>query len=96
MTLFTIRRAPRGTSAQNSEPDGSPFRKTLAFVWEALERHWRTLRHKRKGARPTSGRLYTGAVETRAGGREKDFPDAERLVKRLLDAGADLEFCAQC
>jgi transposase len=55
-------------------------------VWEALERYWKPLRHKREGARPTSGRLHLAQAQSNRGprGRKKDFPDAERLVAREL------------
>ncbi len=55
-------------------------------VWEALERYWKPLRQKREGARPTAGNLHLAQAQSNRGprGRKKDFPDAERLVKRLV------------
>jgi len=63
-------------------------------VWEALERYWEPLRHKREGARPTSGRLHLAQAQSNRGprGRKKDFPDAERLVKRLVARELTLSF----
>jgi len=63
-------------------------------VWEALERYWKPLRHKREGARPTSGRLHLAQAQSNRGprGRKKDFPDAERLVKRLVARELTLSF----
>src|SRR5260370_20466181 len=54
-------------------------------VWEALERHWKPLREKREGAGRRSGTLHLALAQSNRGprGRKKDFPDAERLVKRL-------------
>jgi transposase len=55
-------------------------------VWEALELHWRPKRRTREGATPVSGTLHLAQAQSNrgAGGRKKDFPDAERLVKRLV------------
>jgi transposase len=63
-------------------------------VWEALERYWKPLRHKQEGARPTSGRLHLAQAQSNRGprGRKKDFPDAERLVKRLVARELTLSF----
>jgi transposase len=63
-------------------------------VWEALERYWKPLRQKREGARPTSGRLHLAQAQSNRGprGRKKDFPDAERLVKRLVARELTLSF----
>jgi transposase len=55
-------------------------------VWEALERHWQPTRCGRAEAGPTSGALHLAQAQSNQGprGRKKDFPDAERLVKRLV------------
>src|SRR6267378_2029735 len=55
-------------------------------VWEALERHWKPLRQKQEGASRRSGTLHLAQAQSNRGrrGRKRDFPDAERLVKRLL------------
>jgi hypothetical protein len=55
-------------------------------VWEALERYWRRKRRMRAAARPVSGTLHLAQAHSHraAGGRKRDFPDAERLVKRLV------------
>ena len=62
-------------------------------VWEALELHWRPRRH-RDGASPLSGTLHLAQAQSNrgAGGRKKDFPDAERLVKRLVAQELTLSF----
>jgi hypothetical protein len=53
-------------------------------VWEALEQYWRPTRRSREDATPISGTLHLAQAQSNrgAGGRKKDFPDAERLVKR--------------
>jgi transposase len=63
-------------------------------VWEALERYWKPMRQKREGARPTSGALHLAQAQSNRGprGRKKDFPDAERLVKRLVARELTLSF----
>src|SRR6202163_2283726 len=55
-------------------------------VWEALERYWKPLRQKREGAGRRSGTLHLAQAQSNRGrrGRKKDFPNAERLVKRLV------------
>jgi transposase len=55
-------------------------------VWGALERYWKPICQKREGAGPTSGMLHLAQAQSNRGrrGRKKDFPDAERLVKRLV------------
>ena len=63
-------------------------------VWEALERYWKPLREKRQGARPRSGTLHLAQAQSNRGrrGRKRDFPDAERLVKRLVARELTLSF----
>src|ERR1700756_3519846 len=55
-------------------------------VWGALERYWKPICQEREGAGPTSGTLHLAQAQSNRGrrGRKKDFPDAERLVKRLV------------
>jgi transposase len=55
-------------------------------VWAALERYWKPICQKRQGTGPESGTLHLGPAQSNRGrrGRKKDFPDAERLVKRLV------------
>jgi transposase len=55
-------------------------------VWGALERYWKPNCQKREGAGPMSGTLHLAQAQSNRGrrGRKKDFPDAERLVKRLV------------
>jgi transposase len=63
-------------------------------VWAALERTWRPERRNREGARPMSGTLHLAQAQSNRGaaGRKKDFPDAERLVKRLRAQELTLSF----
>jgi transposase len=63
-------------------------------VWEALERYWKPIREKRQGARPRSGTLHLAQAQSNRGrrGRKRDFPDAERLVKRLVARELTLSF----
>jgi hypothetical protein len=53
-------------------------------------------RRTREGATRRSGTIHLAQAQSNrgAGGRKKDFPDAERLVKRLVAPRADLELCA--
>jgi transposase len=55
-------------------------------VWEVLERQWQPSRRARAEAGPMSGALHLAQAQSNQGprGRKKDFPDAERLVKRLV------------
>jgi transposase len=55
-------------------------------VWDALERSWQPRRRQRDGAGPMAGTLHLAQAQSNQGprGRKKDFPDAERLVKRLV------------
>src|SRR5260370_10376030 len=55
-------------------------------LWAALERYWKPIGQKQEGAGPMSGRLHLAQAQSNRGrrGRKKDFPDAERLVKRLV------------
>ena len=63
-------------------------------VWEALERCWKPIREKREGARRRSGTLHLALAQSNRGrrGRKRDFPDAERLVKRLVARELTLSF----
>ena len=63
-------------------------------VWEALERCWRSKRRMRTDASPLSGTLHLAQAQSNrgAGGRKRDFPDAERLVKRLVAQELTLSF----
>lgn len=63
-------------------------------VWEALERQWQPHRRTREGAGPVSGTLHLAQAQSNQGprGRKKDFPDAERLVKRLVAQELTLSF----
>lgn len=63
-------------------------------VWEALEQAWAPQRRTREDAGPLSGRLHLAQAQSNRGaqGRKKDFPDAERLVKRLAAHELTLSF----
>ena len=63
-------------------------------VWEALEQYWRPVRRTRAGASRVSGTLHLAQAQSNrsAGGRKRDFPDAERLVKRLVAQELTLSF----
>src|ERR1051326_5395157 len=51
-------------------------------------------RRAREGAGPMSGKLHLAQAQSNRGpsGRKKDFPDAERLVKRLVAQELTLSF----
>jgi transposase len=63
-------------------------------VWGALERYWQPVCKKRDGAGPMSGALHLAQAQSNRGrrGRKRDFPDAERLVKRLVAQELTLSF----
>jgi transposase len=63
-------------------------------VWETLERYWQPRRRRREGAGPMSGTLHLAQAQSNRGarGRKRDFPDAERLVKRLVAQELTLSF----
>jgi transposase len=63
-------------------------------VWGALERYWKPIRRKQEGPGPKSGTLHLAQAQSNRGpqGRKKDFPDAERLVKRLVAGELTLSF----
>jgi transposase len=63
-------------------------------VWEALEQHWRPQRRARDGAPRLAGTLHLAQAQSNRGpgGLKRDFPDAERLVKRLVAQELTLSF----
>src|SRR5216683_2319027 len=63
-------------------------------VWGALERYWKPPCQRREDAGPMSGTLHLAQAQSNRGanGRKKDFPDAERLVKRLVAQELTLSF----
>jgi len=63
-------------------------------VWGALERYWKPVCQKAQDARPRSGTLHLAQAQSNRGprGRKKDFPDAERLLKRLVANELSLSF----
>jgi hypothetical protein len=62
-------------------------------VWATLEQRWRPKRIE-QGVRSASGQLHLAQAQSNRGaaGRKKDFPDAERLVKRLVAQELKLSF----
>src|SRR5262249_38216120 len=60
-------------------------------VWEALERYWKPIR---ESAGRRAGTLHLAQAQSNRGrrGRKRDFPDAERLVKRLVARELTLSF----
>jgi transposase len=63
-------------------------------VWDALERDWQRTRRTRVDASPATGALHLAQAQSNHGphGRKRDFPDAERLVKRLVAQELTLSF----
>ena len=63
-------------------------------VWDALERYWQPIRRTQAGAGSMSGTLHLAQAQSNRGarGRKRDFPDAERLVKRLVAQELTLSF----
>jgi transposase len=63
-------------------------------VWAALERYWKPLRQKRKGATKVSGTLHLCQAKSNHGprGRKNDFADGERMIKRLVAQELILSF----
>src|SRR5947208_10671307 len=60
----------------------------------ALEQYWKPSGQKRETTGPMSGTLHLAQAQSNRGpkGRKKDFPDAERLVKRLVANELTLSF----
>ena len=63
-------------------------------VWEALEREWQPRMWHQAGAGARTGALHLAQAQSNEGprGRKRDFPDAERLVKRLVAQELTLSF----
>jgi transposase len=63
-------------------------------IWEVLERYWKPICQKREGAGPMTGALHLAQALSNRGrrGRKRDFPDAERLVRRLVSQELVLSF----
>jgi transposase len=63
-------------------------------VWDTLERQWQPTRRAGGAAGPMSGALHLAQAQSNSGrrGRKQDFPDAERLVKRLVAHELTLSF----
>jgi len=63
-------------------------------VWSALEEVWMPPCRNREDAGPVSGALHLAQAQSNRGaaGRKRDFPDAERLVKRYAAGELTLSF----
>jgi len=62
-------------------------------LWSALERYWKPSCQNREGAGKMSETLHLAQALSNRGRRgKKDFPDAERLVKRLISQELTLSF----
>ena len=63
-------------------------------VWEVLEREWAPRRRACPDAGANSGSLHLAQATSNRGarGRKRDYPDAERLVKRLVAQELTLSF----
>jgi transposase len=63
-------------------------------VWDALERDWQPTQRARGDAGLKTGALPLAQAQSNPGrhGRKRDFPDAERLVKRLVAHELTLSF----
>lgn len=63
-------------------------------VWNALECYWKPVCQKREDGSPKSGTLHLAQALSNRGrrGRKRDFPDAERLLKRLVSQELILSF----
>jgi transposase len=63
-------------------------------VWETLERFWQPHRPASVAPPPRGRTLHLAQAQSNRGrrGRKRDFPDAERLVKRLVSDELTLSF----
>jgi transposase len=63
-------------------------------VSDALKRDWQPTQRRRVDAGPTAGALHLAQAQSNHGrpGWKRDFPDAERLVKRLVAHELTLSF----
>ena len=63
-------------------------------VWAGLEQHWKPGCQRREGAVSKSGTLHLAQAQSHRGRRgcKRDFPDAERPVKRLVAQELTLSF----
>jgi len=55
-------------------------------VWNTLQRYWQPTYGQPAGAGTKMGKLHLAQAQSNRGaqGRKRDFPDAERLVRRLV------------
>ncbi len=74
-------------------PHGFSSKRSRKWSWNR-RRHWKPLRQKQEGASRRSGTLHLAQAQSNRGrrGRKRDFPDAERLVKRLVARELILSF----
>jgi len=58
----------------------------LYYIKVTIPIRWKSGCQQREGAGPMSGTLHLAQAQSNRGrrGRKKDFPDAERLVKRFV------------
>jgi len=64
-------------------------------VWGALERYWKAVTREARRRKAEVRNVASGSKRNRTAGprgRKKDFPDAERLVKRLVARELILSF----
>jgi hypothetical protein len=59
-----------------------------------MQQYWKAQREKREGAGQRAGTLHLAQAQSNRGrrGRKRDFPDAERLVRRLVARELTLSF----
>jgi transposase len=63
-------------------------------VWNTLQRYWQPMCGQPAGAGTKMGKLHLAQAQSNRGaqGRKRDFPDAERLVRRLVSQELVLSF----
>lgn len=63
-------------------------------VWNTLQRYWQPTCGQPAGAGTKMGKLHLAQAQSNRGaqGRKRDFPDAERLVRRLVSQELVLSF----
>jgi hypothetical protein len=104
---WRVERRPFGTSPSQLEALAQWFAErdveevvmeSTAQYWrpvgDALEHQWQPTRRARMDATRMSGALHLAQAQSNHGprGRTQDFPDAERLVKRLVAHERTLSF----
>jgi hypothetical protein len=63
-------------------------------IWASLERYWQAMCAEPPGAGTKLRKLHLAQAQSNRGarGRKRDFPDAERLVRRLVSNELVLSF----